>query len=74
MLEKFQEIIRRFSDDEELVINGDMVILTDLGLNSYELVQLICEVEDTFNIVIPDRAISKFKTIQDVIDYISLHE
>ena len=74
MLEKLQEIVRRFSDDESIVINTDTVLLTDLGLNSYELVQMVCEVEDKFNIEIPDRAISGFKTVQNVIDYIVDHE
>ena len=48
-----------------------MVLLTDLGLNSYELVELVCEVEDKFDVEIPDRAISRFITVQNVIDYIA---
>ena len=70
MLEKLQEIIRRHTD-EEIVITGDMVLLADLGLNSYELVQLVCEVEEAFDVEIPDRAISGFKTVQDVLNFIS---
>ena len=71
MLETLQEIIRSYTDDEEIVISGDMVLLIDLGLNSYELVQLVCEVEERFGVEIPDRAISEFKTVQDVVDYIA---
>jgi len=74
MLEKLQEIIRRYTEDENIVITSDMVLLTDLGLNSYELVQLVCEVEEVFNVEIPDRVISSFKTIQNAIDYIAAHE
>ena len=73
MLEKFQEIVRRFVNDEEIILTGEMVLLTDLGLNSYELVQLICTVEDSFGIEIPDRTISKLKTVQNVLDYIAAH-
>jgi acyl carrier protein len=70
MLEKLQEIVRRFTDGADIEINGDMVLLTDLGLNSLELVELVCEVEEAFEVEIPDRAIGGFKTIQDLMDYI----
>jgi len=70
MLEKLQEIIRELSDEKDITITGDMVLLTDLGLNSYELVSMVVEVEEAFNIEIPDRAIGGFKTVQNVIDFI----
>ena len=74
MLGKLQEIVRQFTDNEEIVISGDMVLLTDLGLNSCELVEMVCKVEDAFNVEIPDRTIRKFKTVQDVVDYIAANE
>lgn len=73
MLEELQEIIRKHVDNENIFITGEMVLLTDLGLNSYELVEMVCKIEDAFDIEIPDRAISKFKTVQDVLDYITEH-
>ena len=74
MLEKLQEIVRQYADDEEITISGDMVLLSDLGLNSYELVELVCKVEDEFNVEISDRVIGRLKTVQDVLDYIARHE
>ena len=71
MIEKLQEIIRRFTDDEDIVINGDTILLSELGLNSYELVELVVEVENKLGVEIPDRKIRDFKTVQNVIDYIS---
>ena len=41
MLEKLQEIIRRYTDDEHIVISGEMTLLTDLGLDSFSLMQII---------------------------------
>ena len=73
MLEKLQEIVRQYADDEEIIISGEMVLLTDLGLNSFELVELVCEVEDLFGVEIPDRAIGKLKTVQNVLDYIAAY-
>lgn len=74
MLDKLQKIFRVYTDNKEVNITGDMVLLTDLGLNSYELVELICEIEEQLNIVIPDRIIGEFKTVQNVVDYISVYK
>lgn len=74
MLENLQEIVRLFTDNAEIVITADTVLLTDLGLNSYELVELVCKVEDEFGVEIPDRAIRSLKTVQNVLDYIASHE
>lgn len=72
MLETLQDIVRRYTDNEAIQIRSDMVLLNDLGLNSYEMVQLVCEVEDRFNIEIPDREIGRLKTVQNLLDFISL--
>ena len=74
MIENLQEIIRRFTADENITISGDMVILTDLGLNSIELVEMVCVVEEKFEVEIPDKAISGFKTVQNLLDYLASHE
>ena len=74
MLEKLQVIVRRYTDDEAIFLTEDTVFLTDLGLNSYELVQIVCEIEEIFKVEIPDRAISGFKTVKNVLDYIAKHE
>jgi len=70
MLDKLQEMVRQYSNDDRIVITGETVLLTDLGLNSYDLVELVCEVEDKFGIEIPERAIGNIKTIQNLMDFI----
>jgi acyl carrier protein len=70
MLEKLQEIFCRYTEDEDFILTADMVLRSDLDINSYEFVQVICEVEEAFNIEIPDRAIAGFKTVGDVMDFI----
>lgn len=74
MFEKLQEIVKQYTYDENIIITGDTVLLADLGLNSYELVELVCEVEEKFDVEIPDRVISNFKTVQNVLDYIAAHK
>ena len=70
MLEKLREIIRKYTRFKEAVITGDTVIQNDLGLNSFEFVELICEVEEKFDVEIPDRSLDGFKTVKDVIDFL----
>lgn len=70
MLESLTKIIREHTGDESMVINEDMDLLADLGLNSLELVSLACEVEDEFDIEIPDRDIKDFRTVKDVLCFI----
>lgn len=70
MLEKLTQIIRENTGNNELVINEDTILLADLGLNSLDLLNLVCIVEDEFDIEIPDRVVWQFKTVGDVMNYI----
>ena len=71
MLEKLQEIIRCYTEDEAFILAEEMALRTDLGINSFELVQIVCDIEDAFGIEITDRAIGGFKTVKDVLEYIA---
>ena len=46
MIEKLQEIIIHYTADKDIQIKEEMVLLTDLGLNSLELIEMVCEVEE----------------------------
>lgn len=70
MLEKLTEIIRENTGDYNLVINENTVLIADLGLSSLDLLNLVCLVEDEFDIENPDRMVKDFKTIGDVMAFI----
>ncbi len=70
MLERLTAILREHTGETELSISRDTVLLADLGMNSFELIEVVCAVEDAFDIEIPDRAIKNLKTVGDVIDFI----
>ena len=74
MLEKLTNIIRDHIGDNSIVINEDMDLKADLGLNSLDLVNLACVVEDEFDIEIPDRNIKDFRTVKDVLLFIEEQE
>lgn len=70
MIEKLEKIIQEYTEDTSVSINENTALIADLGFNSLDLVNLACNVEDEFDIEIPDRVIKDFKTIGDVVDYI----
>ena len=70
MLEKLNKIIREYKGDKTVNLTPDMVIRQDLGMSSFDLIQLISEIEDDFDIEIPDEAIRNFKTIADILDFL----
>lgn len=70
MIEKLTKIICEHTGNANVTITEDTILIADLGLNSLDLVNLACIVEDEFDIEIPDRAIKDFKTVGDVIAFI----
>lgn len=51
-------------------IKPNALLREDLGIDSFEAIELIFEVEDKFGIDIPDQAMADVKTVQGIIDYI----
>lgn len=70
MLEKLTGMIREQTGNASLTLTRDTVLLTDLGMNSLDLVELVCVLEDEMGVEIPDRMIGEMKTVGDVIDFI----
>lgn len=67
MQEDIINIIKGFLKDDSVEINEKSSILFDLGLNSYDLVQAVCAIEDNFDIEISDSDIYRFRTIGDIV-------
>lgn len=70
MLETIKEIIYPMLSDKNIVINEDTVILKELDINSYDMVELICAFEDRFDMSVPDKKIKTFVTIGDILKFI----
>lgn len=70
MLEKLKEILYEYTGNHEVAIDENTVLIADLGLNSLDLVDLACTVEEEFAVEIPDRVIRDFRTVGDVLSFI----
>ena len=70
MLEKLTEMIRFHTGDNGMVITEDMDLHADLDLSSLDLMNMVCMLEDEYDIEISDRELGNFRTVRDVMDYL----
>ena len=66
-----KEILAKQLSMDVAKINADARLVEDLGLDSFGSVETAFELEDKFNIKIPDQAIYNAKTVKDIVDYIA---
>lgn len=67
MLDKMREIICEFVDMDPKSITLETNIRKDLGLNSLELVNLAVDIEEEFDVEIPDKEAMGLETVADAI-------
>lgn len=68
--EELLEILTDYTDGRITSVEPDDVMTSDLGLNSFELFDLICIIEEKYDISIPDRVLPTLVTIKDVVEYL----
>lgn len=70
MLKKIVDILSKYTKVDSSLISECAVLTSDLGLSSYDVVNIVADFEDTFDIEIPDKDIRKFQTVKDILEYI----
>ena len=55
-------------------ITPDQRLVEDLHADSANVMVMIMDMEDTFNITVEDDAINTLKTVGDVVNYIDAHQ
>ncbi|MBF1698409.1 acyl carrier protein [Streptococcus sanguinis] len=66
---KIVEIIQEH-DSSKLHITPELSLKEELGVDSVDLMEFIINLEEAFDIEIPDEDMDNFKTISDVVTYI----
>lgn len=69
MLELIQGIISKVTGKNNITPDTDFII--DLKLNSFDIINIICEFEDHFDISIPTRDVWQLHKVSDVVEYIN---
>ena len=71
MLTRLQKVFNSIMGRDDIVITEKTKLSNEeYNFSSFALIQLICAIEDEFDIEIPNSAIKKFKTVKDVIKFI----
>lgn len=73
MLNKIKEILveELFVEEEDINLNAHLQ--NDLLLDDLDILNLITELEDQFEISISDDVIVNFETLQDIVNYLEVH-
>ncbi|BEP27927.1 acyl carrier protein [Helicovermis profundi] len=69
------EIIKKIIVEQLNVTDPDLItyetsIHSDLDADSLDAVEIVMNIEDEFDIEIPDEVAEKFETIENIIDYL----
>jgi len=65
-------IIKQFGEGEKTV-TPETSFVNDLGADSLDIVELVMELEDEFDVSIPDEVAEKMQTVGDAVKYINEH-
>lgn len=69
-MNKLKEIISEYTGVESKDIDDKMSLSGDIGLDSFSLISMICDIENSFNVSIPESEIPKFQTLDDLYKYL----
>jgi len=70
MFEKMKEIVCEYVEVEPEEITKESRFIEDLGFNSYDVMCMMGDIEDKFDIEIAQEEAVKCKTVGEFLDYI----
>lgn len=70
IFEKVKQIIVDELGKDPGTITKDADLRNDLGITSLEMIGMVMEFEDTFDVEISEDGLEKIKTVGDIVDYI----
>ncbi len=73
MKEEVIKIIASVAEVPEESINLNTDLIADLDLESLDLVTLVSEIENKYELEIPDKEIKKIQTVEDIVNFLSSH-
>ena len=68
-----EDVIRIMAETLEISpeeITSDLAFNTDLSFDSLQLYEFVIDVEETYNIRLPDELLDQVKTVDDMIDVV----
>ena len=72
--EKVKSIIVEQLGVEADEVTSEASFTEDLGADSLDIVELVMQMEEEFEVEIPDEEAENIKTVQNAVDYITAHK
>lgn len=72
--DKVISIVSEQMEINKAEITREVSFINDLNADSLDIVELVMELEDSFETQIPDEEAEKIKTVGQAIDYIAAHQ
>lgn len=70
MIKRIENIFKEVTGLTDINFTEKTRLDKGLKVSSLAMIQMVCAIEDEFDIEIPNSAIKKFKTVKDVIKFI----
>ena len=70
MFEQVKKILSKYTESE---ITETSILEADLGFSSFEVVSVVNDFEEAFDIEISERDMGKFITVSDILRYLAEH-
>ncbi len=71
MLEKIRDVMLEYIEVPRESITPETRFLADLSMNSLDIMDMVGQLEDDFNVVIATEDLNDIFTVQDLIDYLN---
>ena len=70
MFEELKELICEYVDVNPSDIKEESRFIEDLGFNSYDVMSMVGEIEEKFDVEVEEREVVNVKTVKDAVEYI----
>lgn len=70
-MNKLKQIISEYTGVTPSDIDENMSLSGDIGLDSFSMISMICDIEDSFRVSIPETEITSFQTLSDLYNFVS---
>lgn len=71
---KVAEVVRKVIGDDSVTVKMDSTFMDDLGMSSFDTMELVAELENIFSVSIPDHRLRKMICVKDIVKEIQACE
>ena len=70
MIKRIEKVFSEVTGNTNLNFTAETKLDDSMGVSSLSFVQIICALEDEFDIDVPNSAIKKIKTVGDIVEFL----